>query len=279
MLINFLKSYIKQFLLDKNIYISKLDSSIFYNSFISLTLAKHKVLFKERNKLENDFLKFCIENYNESYSQRGQDLFALYVHSKSKNRNKICIEFGAGDGKFISNTFLLSKKNFKSLLIEPTKRQFSSLKNNRKEDICIRGIIKGLNEEFDRTLINDAFHYTKRADFIQNDETKILFKRNFISSYKVKAFDLNNLLNDNFPDIKNFNYLSIDTEGGELQIIKSINFEKYIFDCITIECTIDDKDRPEIISYLKSKKYTAIFSDDIAFTGVDVWFVHDSINI
>ena len=87
MVIDFLKSYIRQFLLDKDIYITKFDSRIFYNSYISLTLAKHKVLFKERNKVENDFLRFCIENYHESYSQRGQDLFALYVHSKSKNKN------------------------------------------------------------------------------------------------------------------------------------------------------------------------------------------------
>ena len=104
------KSFVNFFAKSFESKIFSLIACLFNNSYISLTLAKHKVLFKERNKLENDFLRFCIENYHDSYSQRGQDLFALYVHSKSKNKNKICIEFGAGDGKHISNTFLLSKK-------------------------------------------------------------------------------------------------------------------------------------------------------------------------
>ena len=279
MSLSFLKSYIRQFFLDKNYFFTKFDSSIFYNSFITLTLAKHNVLFKERNKLENDFLKFCIENYNESYAQRGQDLFALYIHSKSKNMNKICVDFGAGDGKYLSNTFLLSKKNFRSLLIEPTNRQFRSLKNNRKKDICIKGIIKGVNEGFNKILIDDSFHYTKRSDFKNIKETIFPFKSNYSRSYEVKAFYLNDLLKDNFPDVKNFNFLSIDTEGGELQIVKSINFEKYVFDCISVECPFGDKNRNEIISYLRLKNYKAIFSENPAFTGVDIWFVHDSIEI
>ena len=63
------------------------------------------------------------------YSQRSQDLFALWVNSfvDLKKNTKFCIEFGAADGDFISNTKYLSELNYRSLLIEPSKKNFKKL--------------------------------------------------------------------------------------------------------------------------------------------------------
>lgn len=276
---SYFKNRIRQFLLDRNIYLTKFDSSIFYNSFISLTLAKHKLLYGKKSKLENDFLNFCISNYNQSYSQRGQDLFCLYVFSKTKNANKLCIEFGAGDGKLISNTFLLSQKNFLTILIEPSKYFFKSLKKNRPNDISINGCIKSIKTQEEKSLLYDAGHYSSINENYDDPEIGKFFKENLMGKYYVKNYDLNNLIDKYFPGKRHINYLSIDIEGDELGVLESINFSKYEFDCLTVECAIDNKNRNKIIEFLKSNGYEAIFSDSIAITGVDIWFVNSKIKL
>ena len=40
--------------------------------------------------------------------------------------------------------------------------------------------------------------------------------------------------------IKNIDFLSIDTEGSELDILSTIDFDKYIIDVITIEDNYND---------------------------------------
>jgi hypothetical protein len=73
----------------------------------------------------------------------------------------------------------------------------------------------------------------------------------------------------------------MDTEGSELEILHTINFEKYNFNCMTIECEEAQADRAnKIIEFLKTKGYTRVF--DYGITGVDLWFLpnnHPLLNI
>ena len=57
---------------------------------------------------------------------------------------------------------------------------------------------------------------------------------NYNNLYKEGIANLNN---------KNINYISIDTEGTEYEIIKELNFEKFYPEIITIEHNYDKKKR------------------------------------
>ena len=58
-------------------------------------------------------------------------------------------------------------------------------------------------------------------------------------------------------NISHINYLSIDVEGGEFEVIKSINFEKVFIDVIGFENNYIDTSML-IINYLKQKNYIII---------------------
>ena len=58
--------------------------------------------------------------------------------------------------------------------------------------------------------------------------------------------------------ITHINYLSVDVEGAEFEVIKSINFEKVFIDVIDFENNYDDVSEP-IINYLMVLGYKIIF--------------------
>jgi hypothetical protein len=58
-------------------------------------------------------------------------------------------------------------------------------------------------------------------------------------------------------NIKHINYLSIDVEGAEFDVIKSINFNKVIIDVIGFENNYNDNSLP-IISYLQNNNFKII---------------------
>lgn len=147
-LINLLKNHIRNFLLHYGLEIRRYDPLMSYHIAMSLMLCKHRYATLDKTSLETSFIEYCVEAYPNSYSQRGQDLFALWANLHEKHTSQFfCVEFGAADGIFISNTALLTKKfNWRALLIEPSPHFFKRLIKNRSHDVCIQGAIAGIND-------------------------------------------------------------------------------------------------------------------------------------
>jgi len=77
----------------------------------------------------------------------------------------------------------------------------------------------------------------------------------FAESIIVPTKKLETICDEN--NIKHINYLSIDVEGAEFEVIKSINFDKVFIDVIGFENNYHDTSIP-IIQYLESKNYKII---------------------
>lgn len=91
-------------------------------------------------------------------------------------------------------------------------------------------------------------------------------------SYPVKTVSLTDLL-DRYSAPKVVDYLSIDTEGSELDILKTFDFGKYKFRVITCEHNHGPM-RDEILSLLISKGYVRQFEN---VSGNDHWLVHSQL--
>lgn len=68
-------------------------------------------------------------------------------------------------------------------------------------------------------------------------------------------------------DVKHVHYLSIDTEGAEFAVIKSINFDKVFIDVIDFENNYGDTCHP-IIEYLMRRNYRLLKY------GSDIFMIH-----
>lgn len=179
-----------------------------------------------------------------------------YSHVNSKNeyldnkldqlfnkRDGFFIELGANDGLFQSNTaFLEFNRGWKGILIEPSLQKYNECVINRPNSHCYYGAC----------VSNDYIYNTIKGNFNGSPMASIDGKReNSNNLIEVPAFTLENILNN--YNINHIDFLSLDTEGYELYILKGLNLNKYRPKYMLIE--IYNTDYNDIINYLKDNGY------------------------
>lgn len=165
-----------------------------------------------------------------SQSQLRQDLFVL--SELGFKRGGFFVEFGAASGKELSNTWLLEKHfGWDGILAEPAKHWHESLRKNRSCAIDHRCVWKSSGESLDFVEPLEP-EFSTIADFRERDGHTAARKAS--RHYLVNTVSLNELMSAHatkvFPD-----YLSIDTEGSELEILEAFDFRRYPFKVITCE--------------------------------------------
>lgn len=197
-------------------------------------------------------------------SQLGQDIFVLCQSNFKKNG--FFIEFGATDGVEISNTYILEKEfGWHGILAEPAKTWHKSLKKNRSSIIDERCVWSESKRKID-------FRETDSQELstIESYSSLDMHKSERIAGnvYQVETISLMDLLVEhNAP--KDIDYLSIDTEGSEFEILKKFDFNKYNIKIITIEHNFNIM-REEIFKLLVSYGYERVF---VEVSDVDDWYI------
>ena len=213
---------------------SKLEKKL-ANS-VSINKWEHDLKFAIQigSHLGPDFLKLM----KLSKSQYRQDLFALKVLKTKKNG--FFVEFGATDGVSGSNTFLLEKEfGYKGILAEPNPKQRKNIKKNRNAIIVEECVWAKSGENLKLTNNGDL----STIDLIKNNKF----------SFTVKTISLTDMLEKhNAPSL--IDYLSIDTEGSEYDILSSHDFSKYNFSVITVEHNYTEQ-REKIYNLLSKNGY------------------------
>ena len=187
-----------------------------------------------------------LEMLNDTYSQLDQDITVVKFF-KGK-RNGYFIEIGANDGITLSNTYLLEKKyDWKGICIEPLPEKFIAMKQNRPGSLCINKAIfhtSDLNLQFSSCdLLSGITEYIDKYLNVKESE-----------QITVKTIRLDEVLTQaQAPSF--IEYLSIDTEGTELKILKTIDFKKYTFGIIDIEHNYIEPRRTMMRELLVSNGY------------------------
>ncbi|AWM78508.1 FkbM family methyltransferase [Phenylobacterium parvum] len=210
------------------------------------------------------FLQFCMDNAAWSHGQFLQDLWVAY---ETKMRTGgFFVEFGATDGIKFSNTRALETRlGWSGILAEPARIWYPALRRNRAcfiDDRCV-WTKTGETLVFNQPAI--AAHSTidaySRGDSLAG--TRAEGRR-----YEVTTVSLNDLLAHwNAP--RRIDYLSIDTEGSELDILQALDFGAWEIRLITVEHNHTPK-RREIHDFLVSKGYQRKFE---RLSNVDDWYV------
>ena len=191
----------------------------------------------------------------EYYSQCQQDRIldkTVFKHVK----NGVFVDVGAHDGVKVSNTLTFEKYyNWSGICIEALPDIYNELKRNRS-CVCLnyaistdakpKALIKvnqyaamfsGLNE--------DPKHLQRIAQEVIEQGGSIEFIVSKCETLE-KIFETH--------QVKHIQYLSVDVEGGESQVMHSINFDKVFIDVIDLNTSRNDSTHP-IVSYLESKGF------------------------
>jgi FkbM family methyltransferase len=205
-----------------------------------------------------------LDNAKNSKSQIRQDLFTL-AECKFK-RNGFFVEFGATNGVSLSNSHMMEKYfGWKGILAEPGRNWHQDLKSNRTAIIDTRCVWSQTGDTLQFEQYTDPELSTLR-DFKDSDFQKE--SRKLQDTYTVETVSLGDLLQQhNAP--RTIDYLSIDTEGSELQILEGFDFRSHSFSIITCEHN-HAPNREKIYKLLTSHGYIRKFESISMF---DDWYV------
>ncbi len=172
------------------------------------------------------------------------------------------VDCGCFDGEIGSNTYKLEKYGWKGICIDAFPKNFDRRPNSKIVTAVVHGE-KDVNMQFTKCQypelsgITAFLGRTKWEKFIEE-------------TVEVKTQLLHEILDSNNAP-KFIEYLNLDVEGVELEILKTFPFEKYTFGCISLEHAYDEPRRTHIRELLLTKGYK-LFKQE----KVDDWFYHES---
>ena len=204
------------------------------------------------------------------YSQVSQDRFVFEWFFRGK-RNGVFVDVGAYDGEKFSNTLFFERHmGWTGLCVEPQAAAFAKLTAGRRavcEQVCVsdfegdanfvesdagidEGMLSGLQKSFD----------PRHVERLKTVSTKTV-------THKVPVVRLSSLLEKH--GLTDIDYCSIDVEGGELAILKELDFEKFRIAVLTIENNYDDERIPKLMAD-KGYDLFAKLEQDYVFKRRDV---------
>ena len=175
--------------------------------------------------------------------------------------NGVYIELGANDGLFSSNTYHLQKKlNWKGILIEPALDLYFKCKKNRGDQNTVLNyacVSFDYKDKFVPMMYSGAMTISKN---IQNEIKKpikhakkgleFITNQNKIIEFCAEGKTLNKILiENNFS--KKIDFISLDVEGVELEVLKGIDFNTYTFNYLLIE----SRNLSKLKTFLETKNY------------------------
>ena len=202
---------------------------------------------------------------SKSRSQLRQDLFVLSEVEYKKSG--YFVEFGAANGIDLSNTYLLETEfSWTGILAEPAKgwekRLHANRPNSSIETLCVW---KDSNSsvKFNETDVLELSTIDVFSDKDGHRNTRSAGRK-----YEVQTISLNDLLIKHRAP-KYIEYLSVDTEGSEYEILKAFSFDEFSFGIITVEHNYTPQ-RELIYALLTSHGYKRKYENISAF---DDWYV------
>jgi FkbM family methyltransferase len=209
------------------------------------------------------FMHYACENAKISNSQIFQDLFVL--QALDEKRGGYFVEFGATDGKYLSNSFLLERDfGWKGIVAEPSVNWHAALKINRKCAVDTRCVWDKTGEQLHFSQTDDP-EYSAVASLSDPG----YHGRSVETRYNVETISINDLLKAHGAP-NTMDYLSIDTEGSELKILQSFDFDKWSFGVITVEHAYVQERRDGILKLLTSHGYKRVIPE---VSHWDDWYV------
>jgi len=212
------------------------------------------------NTTKNFFLFIVVHVVSHAgyTSQIGQDRY-LNEHYFNNKKNGVFVDIGAYDGLDHSNTYFFEKElGWKGICIEPHPDVFKKLCTHRS-CICINacvapseGTVEFIKVDGTPTMLS-GMKSTYDPRHLRRLEREILRDGGSCDIIDISGVTVNSVLKE--YGIYEIDYLSLDTEGGELEILNSIDFDMFKIFAITVENNFGD---PAIRNLLESKGFMFI---------------------
>lgn len=180
------------------------------------------------------------------FGEFGEDIFINRI-LKNINQGKY-VDVGCYHPYKGSLTFELYKRGWNGVNIDVSKTSIDLFNMSRKKDINLNLAISNFDGE--------TFYYENSPI---NQQNSLIQMNKLQKKIKIKCLTLDTVLNN--KNLDEFDYLNIDVEGSELEVIKGFNLKRFNPKLITIEnndLTIDEYLKSEVCKILIENDYILV---------------------
>ncbi len=199
-----------------------------------------------------------MDNIFRYFSQYGED-FLLWNFFDYKSQG-FFIDIGAFDGIHLSNSYSFELIGWTGVCVEPSPLYFKLCQENRSASkcfnvACVKGDNKGLLKfNIDSTGLFSSLQNIDYDENIQGHYGALKDINLQVETVEVNSTSLNSLLSKTISNDMKIDFISIDVEGVEVEVLQGFDLDKYKPRIICIE-TNSDKSQEEITSYLNKFGY------------------------
>jgi FkbM family methyltransferase len=194
----------------------------------------------------------------ESFSQAGEDLIVRFFFQFREIRKMTYLDVGANEPIQNNNTYYFYRKGYRGVLVEPNVSLCEKLRSVRPQDTTLAaGIGVTAAKEADYYIMTHHSWNTFSKEEADH-QTEVTKGRISVKEViKMPLLNINDVMSKHFGEAPAF--LSVDTEGLDLAILKSINYERFRPKIICAETLVSSttKTRPEIPEFMASQGYVA----------------------
>jgi FkbM family methyltransferase len=191
--------------------------------------------------------------YRKSYSQCGEDIIVARLLRDMNIEKPFFIDIGANDPIIYNNTYLFYKNGARGICVEPNPTICKNIKRVRPLDTCLPIGIGTENGQGELYIIsNNALStFSKEEALLSTKEGHTI-----TSTITVPIKTLTQIIKD--CNIESVDYLSLDIEGLDFEVLKSFDFNqiKPKIICIETKSFTGERDASSIASFLYTKGYT-----------------------
>ncbi len=225
-----------------------------YKAYTKLLLTNKQSWFFRPLYLAYDlFLKRHGKTY---FSGFGEDVVLKNIFYRKKVG--FYVDIGCWHPKWLSNTYLLHKKGWKGINIDMDTFKIDMFNIVRRNAINVCAAVS--DEEKDRSYYCSKDHSAMNTLEPEFARAATISKQSLnYELKKTKSTTLDNIISTTKYAKTEIDLLSIDVEGHELQVLRSLDFEKYKPKVVVVELhteKIEEILKSEIYQFMSEKNYS-----------------------
>lgn len=180
----------------------------------------------------NFFYKYYFDGFSvKSYSQEGEDMILRRFFEKKMNQGGFYIDVGAHHPFRFSNTYFFYKKGWSGINIDATPGAMELFSKRRSRDLNLEYAISDSITTLPYHIYTEPAlnTFSEKLANARNDKHRLLQK------IMIKTSPLSYILDEHLVDNTKIDFMSIDVEGFDFQVINSNDWDKYRPTVILIE--------------------------------------------
>jgi FkbM family methyltransferase len=181
-------------------------------------------LLADKNVKFNEFL-------NVSYSQEGEDLVLSRIFESQESG--FFVDIGALHPQRFSNTYKFYRAGWRGINVDAMPGSMEIFRKIRPEDINLEIPVSDKIEHLDYHVFNEPALNTFSKELADERSQKEQYHVERVINIKTNT--LENILDEHLPKNQKIDFMTIDAEGLDFQILTSNNWAKYSPQIVLIE--------------------------------------------